>query len=114
MWSRLPIVGDAPSNLHPQPTHKMNIENATPAALTLVTVQYVEQYGEGYYKFKGGCSVLVRTLHKGSAMGLTLAWLAERGWSTSHYPTHAEVYASEAEALASLPEWDREVEATLG
>lgn len=92
----------------------LNIENASPASVTLVTVQYVEQYGEGYFKFKGGCSVLVRTLHAGSAIGLTLAWLAEKGWSTSHYPQTATLFASEAEAIASLPEWDNEVEARLG
>lgn len=93
----------------------MNIENATaPAFVTLVHIQYVEQYGDNYFKYKGGCAVLVRTTHEASAMGIALAWLAERGWSTSHYPKHAEVFTSEAEALASLPEWDREVEATLG
>ena len=86
----------------------------SPASVTLVLVQYVEQYGEGYYKFKGGCSVLVRTHRTASAMGLTLEWLAGRGWSTSHYPQTATVFPSEAEALASLPEYDNEPEARLG
>lgn len=86
----------------------------SPASVTLVSVQYVEQYGEGYFKFKGGCSVIVRTTRPASAMGLTLAWLAERGWSTSHYPHTATLFASEAEAIASLPEWDNEPEAVLG
>jgi hypothetical protein len=47
-------------------------------------------------------------------MGLTLEWLAGRGWSTSHYPQTATVFPSEAEALASLPEYDNEPEARLG
>jgi hypothetical protein len=91
-----------------------NIENATPASVTLVSVQSVECYGEGYYKFKGGLAVIVRTIHEASAMGLTCKWLTEQGLSAGYYPRHAEVFASEAEAIASLPEWDNEVEARLG
>ena len=90
------------------------MENITPASVTLVSVQSVECYGEGYYKFKGGFAVIVRTMREASAMGLTLKYLSENGLSAGYYPRHAEVFASEAEAIASLPEWDNEVQATLG
>ncbi len=90
-----------------------NLGNLLATAVHLVSVQSVEYYGERYYKFKGGFAVLVRTDKDATAMGLVLGYLAERGLSKGFYPSFCQPFATEEEALASLPEWDREFEATL-
>ena len=84
-----------------------------PATVHLVSVQSVEYYGERYYKFKGGFAVLVHTDKDATAMGLVLGYLAEQNLSRGYYPCLCQPFASAEEALASLPEWDREFEAVL-
>ena len=84
-----------------------------PTTVHLVSVQSVEPYGERYYKFKGGFAVLVHTDKDATAMGLVLGYLAEQNLSRGYYPCLCQPFASAEEALASLPEWDREFQATL-
>ena len=90
-----------------------SLGNLLTPAFHLVSVQSVEYYGERYYKFKGGFAILVRTDKDATAMGLVLGYLAEQGLSKGYYPCLCQPFHSEEEALASLPEWDREFEAVL-
>lgn len=90
-----------------------NLGNLLTPAFHLVSVQSVEYYGERYYKFKGGFAILVRTDKDATAMGLVLEWLSEQNLSRGYYPCLCQPFHSEEEALASLPEWDREFQAVL-
>ncbi len=91
----------------------MNIENTASSPVILVSVQSVEYYGERYYKFKGGFAILVRTSKEATAFGLVLEYLVANHLASGYFPRHAEAFASEEEALASLPEWDRGFHAVL-
>lgn len=90
-----------------------SLGNLLAPTVHLVSVQSVEYYGERYYKFKGGFAILVRTDKDATAMGLVLGYLADKGLSKGYYPCLCQPFHSEEEALASLPEWDREFEAVL-
>jgi hypothetical protein len=89
------------------------METPSSSSVILVSVQSVEWYGERYYKFKGGFAILVRTAKEATAFGLVLEYLVANNLASGYYPRHAEAFASEEEALASLPEWDREFREVL-
>jgi hypothetical protein len=89
------------------------METPSSSSVILVSVQSVEWYGERYYKFKGGFAILVRTDKEATAFGLVLEYLVANNLASGYYPRHAEAFASEEEALASLPEWDREFREVL-
>lgn len=93
----------------------MNMEfnslgNLLPASHHLVATQYVEDYSDGdgkFFKFKGGRFYLVPVDNKATAIGVVLKMLASKGYSAGEYPVSALPFHSEAEAIASLEEWEQ-------
>ena len=67
----------------------------------IVSLQYVEAYGDRYFKFKGGDIIIIPCQEEATAFGLALRYLRTTG-QTGSYPVLAKGFETLEEAVATL------------
>lgn len=69
----------------------------------IVSLQYVEFYGDRYAKFKGGKTLLIPSCPtEASAFALALEWLNKHNLQGCYFPRAVFEFATEAAAVADL------------